>query len=498
MQLQQIRISDLKDGAMIRTVKEHGVNHIKSRIEKSGYVDNFPILVSHENIIVDGHHRVKACIELGIEFIPAIVKTISGGDLKKASFAANSASETLVPMTFVDHAEFIWGETGTQQETADILGWGVSKVKNYSSLKTIKKDSWKIIVTTFLFSEKSLDSDSVTTKVTDVTFNEGLLRLIVNLSETQQLQLVTDFADGSINKNKFKVLAEKYLQQNKDADDLIEAIGAIVSEELLEEALVEIEAGNYNLADLIKLTLDKHNKITSIRLVNGDFYEEVKKVDDASIDLIITDPPYNIANENEKVFEGRKNRSNDFGEWDKLDHEEFKKQFDTWAQEFNRILTDNGSGYIFTSDPYISHIREALERAGLRYRATLVWHKTNPGTSVTKGNFISSVEYICYFSKEKPVLNWFGENEMHNFFESPLCAGNERLKDSKGNTLHPTQKPESVIKHLMEISSNKGGTVFDGFMGVGTVASVAKKTDRRFIGIEQDATFFAATQRRIK
>jgi DNA modification methylase len=86
---------------------------------------------------------------------------------------------------------------------------------------------------------------------------------------------------------------------------------------------------------------------------------------------------------------------------------------------------------------------------------------------------------------------------MHNFIETAICGGNERLKDGKGNTLHPTQKPESLLKHFMEISSNRGDMVLDGFMGVGSSGAVAKSLGRKFIGIEQDKTYFDAAQRRL-
>ena len=74
----------------------------------------------------------------------------------------------------------------------------------------------------------------------------------------------------------------------------------------------------------------------------------------------------------------------------------------------------------------------------------------------------------------------------------------ERLKDKKGNPFHPDQKPEALIQHFMEISSNRGDTVFDGFMGTGTVGAVAVRLGRKFIGIENNETLFEAARRRIE
>ena len=442
---------------------------------------------------------VAACRALGIESVPVIIKNVTDEQAKQIAFRENAANEESIPMTFVDFAEFIWKQTGTQQQTADVLGWSRGKVSQYDMLDNISKEAWAIIATTFEELGKLRAETVVAEKATSVAFNENMLRPIINLSDSQQLELVKDFANGVINKNKFTKLAEQYKQMNADALSLRVAVGDLVSDEILEEGITEIFTGNYDLDKLIQWCKDKHYQTTSIQLFQGDFFDISQQVNDGQIDLIITDPPYNIAHDNDAVYEGRKNVSSDFGEWDKREHEEFKGDIERWAEIFSRILAPTGSGYIFTSDAYISHIREALEKAGLHYRATLVWHKTNPGTSPTKSNFISSVEYIVYFSKgTERTFNWMGDNDMQNFIESPVCAGNERIKDAKGNTLHPTQKPLKVIRHLMDISSNKGDMVFDGFMGSGTTAHTAKLRDRRFIGIEMDEVYFAAAQARVK
>ena len=81
--------------------------------------------------------------------------------------------------------------------------------------------------------------------------------------------------------------------------------------------------------------------------------------------------------------------------------------------------------------------------------------------------------------------------------EAPVCSGTERLVDAKGKTLHPTQKPAQVLRHLLEISSNRGDTVFDGFAGVGSSCAVARQLGRKCIGIEQDPAYFDAMQRRL-
>jgi len=498
--MQNININQIAEFVNRRAVKINGIEIMKTNIKNIGFLENNPITVSKTQDgykLIDGNHRVKACLELGIEYLPAIIKeNLTYIQEKQLATQCNLASETIIPTTFVDDAEFIWQEleNHTQQEVGEMLGWSRDKIQKYSILKTINKEAWQIIVTTFLKNVTTTTEDVVTQNVTTVTFTEGLLRNILDLTPAQQLELVKDLAEDKINKNKFNLLAKAYKTRNKLIEKLQDALKGIDDKDLIDNAIQEILSGRYDketgLETLIQSVIDAYEKKNNIRLIHGDFYTEVKNIKDGCIDLIITDPPYNISYENEIVLKDRKNISRDFGEWDKQDNEEFKKNFDIWASEFKRILTENGSGYIFTSDIYISHLRDSLEKAGLRYRATITWHKTNPGTSPTKSNFISSIEYIIYFSKDKPVFNFTQDNDMHNFIESPICSGNERVKDSKGEILHPTQKPQKIIRHLIEISSNVGQTVFDGFMGVGTVGRVAKERQRKFIGIEKELKYF--------
>ncbi len=83
---------------------------------------------------------------------------------------------------------------------------------------------------------------------------------------------------------------------------------------------------------------------------------------------------------------------------------------------------------------------------------------------------------------------------MHNFIESPICMGHERVKNPK----HPTQKPVKILEHIINISSNEGDTVCDMFSGVGSTGVAAVNLGRNFIGIEIDKKFFEAGKKRIE
>lgn len=223
---------------------------------------------------------------------------------------------------------------------------------------------------------------------------------------------------------------------------------------------------------------------------NKDCLKFMKKIPEQSIDLILTDPPYNIA----KYSTGNinlPNRSainNDLGEWDL---EEINPN--DFVDEFKRILKPDGNIFIFTSYNLIGKWHEAFDSEFDTFQF-FIWHKTNPMPKIFKNGFLNSCEMIVCLWNKGHKWNFTTQNEMHNYFESPICMGKERLKDPK----HPAQKPLVLLKHLIKIGSNSNDVIFDPFMGVGSTGVASKELGRNFIGCEIDKKFFDAAKKRIE
>jgi DNA modification methylase len=494
----------------VRPVNADYVNRIRSKVRDIG-VKPYPLSVTPDGKLFGGRHRYEAFLKEGIaECLMHIAEPIN---LDREAIELNRASEDSLPMTFVDYAELVWrrlkdGET--QQAVADSLGWGRTTVANYAALSSIGNESWSIIVTTIRSGVTSGDLDAVTNNVTAVTFTEGLLRSITSLRRGQQYELVKDFAKGDITKNKFKALAEAYQTRNAIEDWTVAQLGDI-EQEFVARATNEIASGRYDkdwqdgkpserLVRLVESIRDEHLKKHSIVLHHGDFYEGVKGIGDASVDAIITDPPYNISTDRVYRLAKQADWSKNFGDWDNQDEAAFVANIGTWASEFFRVMKPGTTGFMFVGEAYLNITQALFDAAGFDIKGTFFWCRSNPGTSVTKADFMPAMDYAIQFVKpgKARTFNYPGEPEGFNWFKSPICGGNERLKDSKGNTLHPTQKPEAVIKHLMDLVSLPGDVVFDAFMGVGTTAAVAKKSGRKFVGFEMDANYFAAAKARVE
>jgi len=87
--------------------------------------------------------------------------------------------------------------------------------------------------------------------------------------------------------------------------------------------------------------------------------------------------------------------------------------------------------------------------------------------------------------------------QMRDLWEMPLVQGKERLRGKENKALHPTQKPEEMLKRIILASSDKGDIVLDPFLGSGTTAFVAKKYGRKWIGIDKEQKYVDASLKRL-
>jgi modification methylase len=236
-----------------------------------------------------------------------------------------------------------------------------------------------------------------------------------------------------------------------------------------------------------------------IVLLNGDHKDFTPQLPAEQFDLLLVDPPYNLGARQDISIPGRSDIKRSFGEWDQFSGEqEFVSYTSEWLAAMRLLLKPGASSYVFCTAEYAGDIKRAHEALGFTHKATITWHKTNPPPHFRKRNFISSCESIVFsvLDASNFEFKWQGQAAMHNFVEGPLCMGDERIKQG-GVTLHPTQKPEWLIRHIMNISGVSGGWVLDPFMGTGTVPHVAREYGMNAVGIEIDPRYYRAAVERV-
>lgn len=231
------------------------------------------------------------------------------------------------------------------------------------------------------------------------------------------------------------------------------------------------------------------------QIIQGDCLKILRTFPDKCIDLILTDPPYNIWWKQEIELHGRKNiyHNKEIKEWDAVN---LKKLYKTIFPIFDRILKDNGSIVMFTSQEGVGYAKDIGKKHNLDMKSMMIWRKTNPIPQIRKKNYLSSFECMVWLARWNDdfcnfTFNFLTQNEMHNVFEFPICSGAER-------TAHPTQKPLELIKKLVYIHSNENDLILDPFCGSGTTCVAAKMLKRNYIGIEINPDYVRIAQERIQ
>lgn len=234
-------------------------------------------------------------------------------------------------------------------------------------------------------------------------------------------------------------------------------------------------------------------------MIKVDYLEAMAKIPDRSIDFICADFPYNISGKGGVTIQKDKVVPVDFGDWDKWDTQEeyFNFVFNV-CDEYKRIIKPNASLVLFFSYFTGGWIAHELERRKVfSFKSPLIFTKENPLPSIKKQGFRSCFEWAGWFvnnqymQKYHPrVFNFLGQKEMKNVMSYRIGP---RYKRSP----HPTEKPEHLIKKLIEIFTNPGDIVLDSFAGGGTTAAACMATGRSFMAIERDPRYFSMMKSRL-
>jgi len=214
-------------------------------------------------------------------------------------------------------------------------------------------------------------------------------------------------------------------------------------------------------------------------IYNMDCIEWMKLIADNSIDCIITDPPYNIAKDNN--FETMWRSWIDFWERDKW--------FDLYSRinELPRIMKKDCNIVIFNDWKNIWDIARYCERLWFNIKDMIRLEKTNPMPRNRDRRYITDYEVAIWLSRGKRTFNRQDEK-----YERPkfVCWIEKWL--------HPTQKNTKLMEWLVKIHSNEWQVVLDPFMWSWTTAIACINTNRNFIWFELDEGYRNIANKRIQ
>ncbi len=244
------------------------------------------------------------------------------------------------------------------------------------------------------------------------------------------------------------------------------------------------------------------------RILVGDCVNEMAKLPAGSVDLIFADPPYNLQLQGDlkRPDDSRVDAVDD--DWDKFSsfaaYDEFTRE---WLTACRRVLKPTGTLWVIGSYHNIFRVGATLQDLGFWILNDVVWRKTNPMPNFRGRRFTNAHETLIWAAREAGAKGYTFNYEalkagnedvqMRSDWTFPLCTGEERLKGADGKKLHPTQKPEALLARVILAASRPDDLVLDPFSGTGTTGAVAARLGRRFIGIERDAGYAKAAEKRI-
>lgn len=244
------------------------------------------------------------------------------------------------------------------------------------------------------------------------------------------------------------------------------------------------------------------------KIYSGDCLNILKKLPKKSVNLIFADPPYNLQLK-KTLYRPNQTKVNGVADdWDKFtSNAEYDKFTIDWLNACRNIMRDDATIWVIGSYHNIFRVGKIMMDLGFWILNDVQWYKPNPMPNFRGVRFTNATETLIWAKKlesqKKYTFNhqtMKGLNEgkqMTSVWKIPLCTGSERIKDKDGKKAHSTQKPEELLKRVILACSNEGDVVLDPFSGSGTTCAMAKKLNRRCIGIEKDKKYVQISKKRL-
>ena len=268
---------------------------------------------------------------------------------------------------------------------------------------------------------------------------------------------------------------------------------------LLGRAILTRDSRDFTVGTQLELLLDQ--------VLVGDSIAMLRRLPPASVHAIFADPPYNLQlkgelrRPDESIVDGVDDA------WDRFpDLAAYDAFTRAWLTECRRVLRKDGTIWVMGAYHNVFRLGVALQDLGFWILNDVIWRKANPMPNFRGRRFTNAHETLIWAAHGQDSKYRFNyaamkalndDVQMRSDWFIPLCTGGERLRDEKGDKLHPTQKPEALLHRVILSCTQPGEVVLDPFLGSGTTAAVAKRLGRRFIGIEREERYAKGARARL-
>lgn len=236
--------------------------------------------------------------------------------------------------------------------------------------------------------------------------------------------------------------------------------------------------------------------VTLDKIEHMDYAEYLEKLNEKTVDLVLTDVPYNVTMSNGKNGHGPYMHGKvglDFGDWDKGQF-----QVSDYIERVIPKIKDNGQIIIFNSFTNMEEMAWKLRDMGMTVKGIYAWEKTNPMPHMPQIFPLGTYEQFIWAVKDpnNHTFNIRSSNVDEKKFENGIFVASQH--EAQNERFHTTQKPLSLWSSIMEVFSNKGDIVMDNFSGSAVNAVSAMNLKRHFLGTELDDNYSKLGNERIQ
>lgn len=481
------------------------VERIAEEIKRSRFGAQHAILVRPVDDglqIISGHHRVEAARQAGVAEVPAWVAEMDDDEAFMQLVLSNSQGE-LSPLeigmhahTYIQLAEGGRGKRGGLSGYAERIGRAKSRVSELRSAAEVLK--------TVPTSERYRLSDNAYQLHEISKAQQGLWPLLLaalvdrewSVSDTAHyVKTVREFdiPDRWSTWLPLESVVERYLATREFAPSTVARLVAAADQVVdwintnsadPDRTRAEFDAwlpGNWQPREVAGYL---QRLIASQYVVegwyHGDWRDHMDKVDDGSVALLLTDPPYGMGYQSDYRLDRRVDRKHDTIAADDVDA---PAELQAMLEAFQSKLATDAHVLVFCGWANEPEMRDAITKAGFTLRGSLVWDKQATGMGDPTTTFAPAHERILHAVKGSPPL----------YRRAADLLSHRRCDSSR----HPTEKPEGLLRELIEAATVEGQIVADPFGGVASTAAAAKASGRRWFSCELEEKYWAIGEERL-
>lgn len=449
--MEQVKISEIKIGKRIR--KNYGdINSLADSLQRHGQIQ--PILLNKNLELVAGGRRLEAAKQLQWETIGATFRE----ELDDVSKRELELEEN------IRRKEFDWPE-----EVLGVEHLFKLRQKRYGEARDGRPSAYAEERKGFSLRDAAEE------------FDMSLGSVSMDLELARGIREFPELCDEKTKTSAFKrlkVLREKAIRREQasrtrsDVEDEGEGQEADEVSPEAERAPTGIRKAGFKGYGLIYF---------------GDSRIVLRSMPEASVDLIVTDPPYALGMHAEGETTGERRLTDSAGAMYDDDPHKVLDCIDTVVRECARILKPEGHAYFFFHMRRYEDIFPILERhfGEAVDPVPIVWIKNTSGIGDPNKSWVYGYEPCFFINRGRSLV----KPQAFNYIESPTVPPKQKI--------HPTEKPTALLRHIIEASAVPGEIILDPFAGSGSALVAAVELGCKFVGCEAMEEFYTKTVDRL-